>query len=158
IHALVGIAIAGVTLGEIEQWIQTPGSPNLYWPLTNLPTPFVDMRKPLQGDRLMVDNLFSDVRDLLKGSKDKAAAPRAEMFAYHLMKLREDFKLTQKEWQTRLEMATYVARTYPTARETLLKDLAWKQEDVDALPVTLAVLLVEVYNYDLMYDDVLKWY
>src|SRR5262249_13644556 len=46
IQSLVGNAISAIMLGEVERWIQTPGAPNLYWSLSNLPRPFIDMRKP----------------------------------------------------------------------------------------------------------------
>ena len=34
--------------------IQQPGCPNLYWALTDLPAPLVDLRKGVQGDRTIV--------------------------------------------------------------------------------------------------------
>ena len=52
ITGLVGLAVAGTQSGQIDEWLQTPGSPNLYWSLTDLPRPFIDMHKPLQGERL----------------------------------------------------------------------------------------------------------
>jgi hypothetical protein len=157
IHYLVGVAICQVMLGEIEEWMQRPGSPNLYWALTHLPAPMIDMRKSLQGERLMVDSLFPDVRDVLAGTKDWRAMGKGEAFAHHLMKLRDEFHFRQAEWEARLQMSLYVARGYPSARAKLI-ELGWKEADVDALPVTVAVLLIEVYTYDLMYDDMMKWY
>ncbi|MGN6370363.1 MAG: hypothetical protein ACTHN5_19080 [Phycisphaerae bacterium] len=39
IEALVGAAIAGQMNKCVEDWVQEPGSPNLFWPLATLPTP-----------------------------------------------------------------------------------------------------------------------
>ena len=38
----------------LEEMIQQPGCPNLYWALTDLPSPLVDLRKGLQGNRALV--------------------------------------------------------------------------------------------------------
>ena len=45
----VGMSIAGRTLDALEEFVQQPGAPNLYWALTDLPTPLVEVRKGLQG-------------------------------------------------------------------------------------------------------------
>src|SRR6266853_5014216 len=52
---LVGAASASVTLDRVEEFVQQPGAPNLYWSLTDLPRPLIDLRRPLQGERMMVD-------------------------------------------------------------------------------------------------------
>ena len=36
---LVGIAVAHVAIGPLEEMLEQPGCPNLYWALTNLPRP-----------------------------------------------------------------------------------------------------------------------
>ena len=53
ISALVGIAINGLMLERLEETIQQPDGPNFYWALTDLPRPFIDLRKPMQGERVM---------------------------------------------------------------------------------------------------------
>ena len=52
-------------LEQVEEWISTPNSPNLYWPLTNLPQPFIELRKAYEGERLIIDNLLPGYRDAL---------------------------------------------------------------------------------------------
>lgn len=54
IAALVGSAIAGRTVDPLEEFIGQPGSPNLYWALTDLPSPVIDYRKALQAERMML--------------------------------------------------------------------------------------------------------
>ena len=36
---LVGMAIASMAIGPLEEMLEQPGCPNLYWALTNLPEP-----------------------------------------------------------------------------------------------------------------------
>ncbi len=51
ICALIGLAITGLMDKRLEEFIQQPDAPNLYWPLADLPRPFIDLRKPMQGER-----------------------------------------------------------------------------------------------------------
>jgi len=50
VSGLVGLAICGVTFDQLQEFIQQPGAPNLYWALTTLPHPIVDMRPGVEGE------------------------------------------------------------------------------------------------------------
>ena len=50
---LVGIAIAAMAIGPLEEMLQQPGCPNLYWALTNLPDPLIPLRTGMEGERVM---------------------------------------------------------------------------------------------------------
>ena len=52
IQALVGVAIEAVLTRCLEDLIQAPGTPSLYWALADRPRPFIDMRYPMEGERL----------------------------------------------------------------------------------------------------------
>ena len=49
---LVGIAIANTAIGPLEEMLEQPGCPNLYWALTNLPNPLVSLDKGMEGERV----------------------------------------------------------------------------------------------------------
>src|SRR3954467_2424323 len=51
ITGLVGVAIAQMGCNLLEELVQQPGAPNLYWALTGLPAQLVDMRKAASADR-----------------------------------------------------------------------------------------------------------
>lgn len=51
IGQLVGIAISNVAIGPFEELIQQPGAPNFFWSIGQLPSPFMDLRKGMQGER-----------------------------------------------------------------------------------------------------------
>jgi hypothetical protein len=51
---LVGIAVATMAFGPLDDMLQQPGCPNLYWALTNLPDPLIDLRRGLQGERMIL--------------------------------------------------------------------------------------------------------
>ncbi len=59
----VGLFTADLGLDTLEEMLQQPGCPNLYWALTDLPCPLVDLRKGLQGDRTLAEADMRPIRD-----------------------------------------------------------------------------------------------
>jgi hypothetical protein len=47
---LVGIAVANIAITTLDEMLQQPGCPNLYWALTDLPRPLIDLRLGCQGE------------------------------------------------------------------------------------------------------------
>jgi hypothetical protein len=60
---LIGLSVAQMTAGGLEEIVQQPGCPNLYWALTDLPCPLVDLRKGLQGERALIAADLRFLRD-----------------------------------------------------------------------------------------------
>jgi hypothetical protein len=60
---LVGIAVAFVAIGPLEEMLEQPGCPNLYWALTNLPNPLVSLDKSTEGERIWMLAEFGDLDD-----------------------------------------------------------------------------------------------
>lgn len=61
--ARTGHAVAEMALEALTELVQQPGAPNLYWALTDLPAPLVDIRKGAQGDRVIADTELRSLRD-----------------------------------------------------------------------------------------------
>ncbi len=59
----LGLSVADRTLATLEEMAQQPGCPNLYWALTDLPCPPVELRKGTQGDRALVATDLRLIRD-----------------------------------------------------------------------------------------------
>ena len=51
---LIGTAIATISVEAVEELMQKPGSPNLYWALVQLPHPFLSLRMGMEGEQLML--------------------------------------------------------------------------------------------------------
>jgi hypothetical protein len=60
---LIGIAIGFLALSRVDEMIGQPGCPNLFWALTDLPSPFIDLRKGLQGERTLIEAVLPDLDD-----------------------------------------------------------------------------------------------
>lgn len=132
---LVGVVSAHYALQQVEDFLQQPDAPNLYWALTDLPRPLLSLRRPLQGERLMVDSLFPEgVRQALDDPKSPPVP---------VPKLRaslERFASLDRAPGKRPDLALEVARIYPQAKQYFL-DQGRTAEGLDALPVTQVVLM-----------------
>jgi hypothetical protein len=159
IQALVGAAMTRQMIDEVEQLIQQPDAPNLYWALTDLPTPFIDLRKPLQGEKLVIDSLFPGWREMLADPQARPMTPVEfnSLVSKNLTYLSATGIRQFASWETRPLMALLAARSYPEARKFLLAQGRPKQL-VDQMPVTQVALLYEIYNYDRFFDEMVKWY
>ena len=76
INGLVGIAIANQFLGRLEELISQPDAPNLYWALTALPRPLVNLRKPISTEQLMGGYMLPELNDLDSPRTDAEWAAR----------------------------------------------------------------------------------
>jgi hypothetical protein len=62
----LGICVAEMAVASLEEMIQQPGCPNLYWAFSDLPSPLVELRKGMQGERsLVATDLGSIVGDAI---------------------------------------------------------------------------------------------
>ena len=84
---LVGIAIATMAIGPLEEMLEQPGCPNLYWALTNLPVPLVPIDKGMGGERALVLAEFRDLDDSAPMSADQL-----KKFIAHMDRLLGDGK------------------------------------------------------------------
>jgi hypothetical protein len=64
INSLVGIAIASQFADALQDWVSRADSPNLYWSLTALPRPLIDIRKQLEFEQRVVEIQFPVMADL----------------------------------------------------------------------------------------------
>ncbi len=161
IHALVGIAITRSMMGELELLLQKEDAPNLYWALTDLPRPYISLRKQFQAERAFFDSLFPELRAM---ARDLEARP---LSLRELNDMITKFSEAQRAmggtgtgltpWAERIALAVMAAKTYPQARKTLIKQ-GRPAALVDAMPVLQVAMLYETQNYDRYYDDMVKWW
>lgn len=155
LHALIGAAVASRMLPQVEALIQQPGTPNLYWALTDLPRPLIDLRKSRQGEWVMLDWVAPGVREA-------AADPTAPAMSVEQLRAIADRVISIEGGSSspagpgRLLMSVLAAQRYPDARDWLLSR-GWTAAQVDALPVAQVALMYEVHDYERHLDDVMKW-
>jgi hypothetical protein len=155
IQSLVGLAIAAIQLGQVEELMQASKSPNLYWALTNLPQPFISLRKAFEGERIMMDNLFPGMLDALaKGHSKPLTAEESKALADKLVPIiSQEGKLNPADVKKQMDDA--VAKQQAEAKKYLTAR-GWPAKEVDALPPGQAVLLYQIGEYVRLYDEMAK--
>ena len=154
INALVGIAITSIMSKQVETFIEQPGAPNLYWALTNLPDPLVDMRPGIETEWAMINLSYPDLRNLDK----KDYSP--EQWRERLNKLTGavlSFADGAPKIGSELITTALAMKGYPLAKQGLIEE-GYKPEEVEAMPVPKVVLLYTMRTYEELRDEIFKWY
>jgi hypothetical protein len=154
IHALVGIALTAVMTSRLEELIQLPEAPNLYWALTMLPRPFLDERKPLYGEMNLWYRTFPFLRDVpTTPMKPEQAQELIEAALREAGRLMNSPKPTLQE---RLFVTGQVAVLYPEAKRALIAQ-GLAPEQVEAMPSVQAVALHLQRKIQTQLDEWMKW-
>ncbi len=154
IHALVGRTMCMNMLGRVEELMQAPGAPNLYWALTDLPRPLIDLRKPLQGEKLALEAELPE----LKTIETEPLTPQAQArLLKRLIYLQAITGEEQRGGQAGpVGLLPLALKAYPAAKRALVAR-GRKADEVAALPVLQVLLLDAWWEYRRLRDDVLKW-
>jgi hypothetical protein len=147
---LVGIAIAMVAIAPLEEMLQQPGCPNLYWALTNLPHPFLSLEKGMEGERMF---LAAELRDL--DHQNPMTPEQLKKLMAYVDKLRELTKgeETARAWVAkRAKDEKYLA----SARERLVEHGLNKQR-LASFPAEQVILLDEERAYEVLRDEGMKY-
>jgi hypothetical protein len=145
INALVGLSIGNLMVNTLEEFVQQPDAPNLYWALRDLPAPLIDLRRPLQGNQLALETMFPEVQKAMKGPKLKAVP---------LATLRERVDQMQGfGLNSRALFATFAGLDQPRAL-AFFKERGHTEAELDALPVTQLALMYALAQWA-QWDDAL---
>ena len=125
ISQLVAAAHSNVVLDRLEELIQQPGCPNFYWPLTALPSPFIDFRRGFEFNRGMLEKSVVGLHDL-----EQARSPEQwDALAHPLIKKLLDDSIPNDE----RALEAIHARALGLARRELPKLRPEVQESIPAL-------------------------
>ena len=144
IHGLVGIAMANITRGQVEELVQARGAPNLYWALTMLPRPPIDLRNALERE---VENLSLFVAPELLDIDAVARSP--EQWRALLWKVYTQASLYldgSAAFGAELPRVVGAMKHYGQSRDYLLSR-GRSAEQVDAMPVAEVIVRALVGQY-----------
>jgi hypothetical protein len=158
IHVLIGGAIARWMDQQVEAWVQQPGAPNLYWALTDLPRPYLDLELAVDQESRMIDRMMPWVKRLdgppMSAAEVGAAAAEmrktSEAFA-------KDFGLVQPSELGKIGQAFFLVQGYGEAKRGLLARDKYTAEQVEAMPQFQVVSLYAYLEYRDSLDETLKW-
>jgi hypothetical protein len=153
IGQLVGIAIAYVTIGPLEDMLEQPGCPNLYWALTSLPNPFITIEKGIEGERIMIG------AEIHRSGLDDKAPMSAEQIKKTIAFLdRLQILLDNKETKVRawLDKRVKDEKLLDAARRRLV-ECGMSEELVRRFPADQVILVDQVREYEVLRDDMMKY-
>ncbi|MBN1910094.1 MAG: hypothetical protein JW818_10170 [Pirellulales bacterium] len=147
VSGLVGVTNAEIICEQVETFIQQPDAPNLYWALTGLPRPLIDMRPGIEAERDAVWLSFPELRDVDKDSGDENYwRDKTVRFWRRCITLMDDYALHRSEifskrtLQSPEILAALAVRSYPLAKRDLI-ERGYASEKVEAMPVGRVLLL-----------------
>jgi hypothetical protein len=154
VNALVGVAITSILLNEVETMMQSPDAPNLYWALTALPRPLIDMRKALNAEMHFIDYALPNVEDVR--SLDYTADQWRDLLNKMDHLLIDINGGDNSRDASRMLSTALTLRSYPFARQALI-DGGLSAEAVDKMPVPQVVAIHKVESFERLRDNVFKW-
>ena len=170
---LIGLAVGQVMLNRLEEVLQQPNAPNLYWALTDLPRPLHDLRKAMAGEKALMETLLETMLGMRperetvatmlglrppaqEGIPRRLSPDQLQTMVddlYHLAALVREGSAADLG---RFTNPVAAVRLYPQARVNLIA-AGMKAEAVDALPVLQVVALDSLTVYRRHRDEAAKW-
>ena len=154
INRLVGVACANQFADCTLDFVEQPDAPNLYWSLTALPRPLIDLRDALEFEYSFAEMQFSDLAEL-----DRPRSP--EQWDAVLKKVRTEIQRiagagdesggdkTKPLAGTAPEDPASKSPDLPSARKYLTERRKLAADKVEAMPPAQVLLL---YLRDLFYE------
>jgi hypothetical protein len=150
---LVGLSVAQMACDTLEEMVQQPGCPNLYWALTDLPCPLVELRKGVQGDRTVTT---TELRALLDTPMTEAELEKVVSRLSGIMGItREQAGSPPRSLRAALDARVKDAERVRAARGRLV-EAGCPEGQVAKLAPTQVVLLDEKRDYEFRRDDAMK--
>jgi hypothetical protein len=152
ISFLVGNALAGVMAGQLDLFVQQPKAPNLYWPLTDLPRPLIDIRKGLEGERVGIYGTFPGIA---ASAGDLNAGPISEEQGRTYGRM--FVGLQERDLPgARYLIALRLRKEHEADKEALVA-AGRPRELVEKMPHVQVAMLRALIEYDGVLDDMLRW-
>ncbi len=130
LQGLVGVSMAVAMTKPLEDIIQAPGVPSLFWALADRPRPFIDLTAAMDGERFLLE------REIPPAPRARSARPgawrrpghsaRAANQAIPAVRLCCSLATPARsssgfqEWTSKLGLAALVAQAYPEAKAALI--------------------------------------
>jgi len=160
INGLVAIAIANQMMDAVLDWVSQANSPNLYWSLTALPRPFIDLRKEFEFEYRMPELQFPDLADLQHErapAEWDAALKRVRTEFNRIVGMEEGGNKNPPVPMTAPTDSAAQSPELPAAKKYLVEQLHMQADKVDAMPPAQVILLCLNGVKDDLRDDFFKF-
>jgi hypothetical protein len=154
VQNLVGCAIVNMMSEQVREMIQQPDAPNLYWSLTDLPRPIIDLRSGTDAEYDMLYFIYPELRNL--ETKEIVPEEWPALVNQTFQKItRLNSGPSPGKWASAFSVAMLMAK-YPQAK-TFLMERGWDADKVEAMPVSQVVLIAALQQYKEIKDEMFKW-
>jgi hypothetical protein len=153
IHVLVGVAIAGVINGQLEELVQQPGAPDLYWSLALMPRPYFDPGLSLNEEGTQWERMFPGLKRLEEGPMSAAEVAKLQKA---IRKFHEQFRAAGPGALEVGAQVIFQGAAYPDAKRVLLAQ-GMPAEQVEAMPPFQVVALWALRDWHGAWDEFVKW-
>lgn len=156
IEGLVGIAIAQVMLDRVEEFIDAPGAPNLYWALTELTaSPLFSFRDAMQWEQSMVYVHAPALADL-DGQGITSEQYHEALGEMMSLSGRVGGSPAASSDQRRLVGTGLALAVYPRACRALGEE-GYTTKEIEAMPVAQVVTRYLLGSFAYRRDELFKW-
>lgn len=155
ITGLVGTAIAHMGVNVLEEFIQQPGAPNMYWALATLPSSLVETRKAVSGERMMAEcglGALSDPQRVWTATDIPVALQKGKELAAISELSDEDRKVAGPWLEERLKDEAWLA-----AARKFLTDHGYPADKVAKYPPEQVLYTKLIVKGNIFRDEALKW-
>jgi hypothetical protein len=149
---LIGLAVVAQTVGCLEEMIQQPGCPNLYWAFADLPSPLVSLRAGGQGERMFVEAELGRL-DRTAPASDEAVEKVVAGFERMVREIKDKKAVDVRAY---LKERTGNDKSVKEARERVI-DAGVKRAAAEKMSATQIILLDEQFAHENRHDDETKW-
>lgn len=156
ISRLVGVAISGMMLNQVEQLMQTPDSPNLYWALASLPDSIWSMDTALQFEASIASRVFPELSRLPTDDVEPAVwRSRLTRAVADMQSLGGPGVGTGDAEARMIAGAMVVALTEPSRAQLIASGM--EAERVAAMSPSEAIVRATAGEINRIQDDFAKW-
>ena len=159
---LVGLAEAGFFNGTVIELIAAKDSPNLYWALSELPRPLVDLREAIRLEMSFGKRIFPvllDVETAEHSPKEWARLISEGLKDYEPLTdgiLFNGVSVSQADTLRGMSAAGLSMLIYPNAKQRLVAS-GMDSARVENMPVGQVVLIDAAREYQRITDEIEKW-
>ena len=158
VNGLVGVAIAKLMFDQLCVLITLPNSDNLYWSLSVLPDPLIDLRPALEFEGDAIYLLCPQLRGADTADRSEIQW-QADLNS--LLKTVKTFTEAsgdpqEQPWVKLLELATQTTTMIPKAKAVLRED-GWPDERIDGLLPAQLIVVGTAVGYAHFRDETFKW-
>lgn len=160
INSLVGIAIEFVMLRRVEELVSQPDAPNLYWALTDLPRPLIDLRDQLSTEERMMEDMIPELGE--RDGKHSAAEWSLILTRIHdgltdmARRMTGDPESPSAKALANRNVAAFRDAALPEARAYLRSRLGLTDDQVNASSPEEIVARFVIGRYQEVRDEVFK--